>query len=157
MNQENFLHRLLQLQFSFPIPITTRRLVLEAKDFFENLGFSIYVDWADETMPEKTDGTTAEKIKQQIFKNDKFILLGTNNAVASKWCNWEVGIGDTYKSTSKKLAIFPLADSNRDWKGNEYLQIYPRIEENRTKSDSYEYFIWYPDNSYETLKSWLTK
>lgn len=45
-------------------------------------------------MPEKTSGLTATKIKYQIYKNDKFILLATDNAIASKWCNWEVGIGD---------------------------------------------------------------
>jgi len=31
---------------------TDHNLVLEAKEFFQNLGISIYVDWADETMPE---------------------------------------------------------------------------------------------------------
>src|SRR5690606_10976096 len=70
-----------------------RALIAQAKTFFENLGISIYVDWADETMPEKTSGITAQKIKRQIQKNDKFVLLATNNAIASKWCNWEVGIG----------------------------------------------------------------
>jgi len=60
-------------------------VVEQAKFFFENLGISIYVDWADETMPERPNGTTAQKLKNQIMtQNDKFVLLATNNAVSSK-------------------------------------------------------------------------
>ena len=112
-----------------------------AKAFFENLGIEIYVDWADETMPERPNGVTAQKIKKQIMStNDKFILLATNNAVASKWCNWEVGIGDSFKLLKKKIAILPLADNSGTWNGNEYLQIYPRIE--KSGANSNDYFVW---------------
>lgn len=129
--------------------------VEQAKIFFENLGFSIYVDWADQTMPEKTDGVTASKIKNQIYINDKFVLLATNNAIASKWCNWEVGIGDTYKLNSKKIALLPLADNNGTWYGNEYLQIYPRIE--RGPNYPYANEVWYPNNTRELLSDWLKR
>jgi len=141
----------------------------QAKLFFENLGISIYVDWADQTMPERTDGVTAKKIKNQIITlNDKFILLATNNAVSSKWCNWEVGIADTYKLPKDKIAILPLADNNRHWIGNEYLPIYPSIEfesgNNRNKNGYIipkGYYVLYPsiDSSriYENLETWLKK
>lgn len=131
-------------------------VIEQAKIFFENLGISIYVDWADKTMPEKTDGVTAQKIKNQIISiNDKFILLATNNAVASKWCNWEVGIADPFKLPNKKMALLPLADNSGTWNGNEYLQIYPRIE--RSTNNINEYWVWYPDNSLETISDWLKK
>ena len=130
-------------------------LVEEAITFFRNLGISIYVDRADKTMPEKTNGETAIKIKSKIIQNDKFVLLATNSAVASKWCNWEVGIGDTYKFVNKKIALLPLADNSGNWNGNEYLQIYPRIE--RGNSNPNEYYIWYPDNTCEILNTWLLR
>lgn len=133
-------------------------VVEQAKFFFENLGISIYVDWADETMPERPNGTTAQKIKNQIItQNDKFVLLATNNAVSSKWCNWEVGIGDPFKLPSKKMALLPLADNSGTWNGNEYLQIYPRIEKNSTQNGGENYFVWYPDGTWETLEGWLRK
>src|ERR1700748_552330 len=54
-------------------------VIEQAKIFFENLGISVYVDWADKTMPESTNGVTAQKIKNQIIGgNEKFILLATN-------------------------------------------------------------------------------
>jgi TIR domain len=135
---------------------TDRPIVEQAKVFFENLGISIYVDWADETMPEKTNGITAQRIKSQIIStNDKFILLATNNAIASKWCNWEVGIADPFKLPNKKIALLPLADNSGTWNGNEYLQIYPRIEKSTLNND--EYYVWYPDGTLEELKSWLRK
>jgi hypothetical protein len=131
-------------------------VVEQAKIFLENLGISIYVDWADETMPERTNGTTAQKIKNQIIStNDKFILLATNNAVASKWCNWEVGIADPFKLPNKKIALLPLADNSGTWNGNEYLQIYPRIERGSTNPS--DYYVWYPDNSIETISEWLKR
>lgn len=135
---------------------TDRAIVEQAKVFFQNLGISIYVDWADETMPEKTNGVTAQKIKNQIISiNDKFVLLATNNAIASKWCNWEVGIADPFKLLNKKIALLPLADNSGTWNGNEYLQIYPRIEKSSLNND--DYYVWYPDGTLEALTTWLRK
>ena len=137
---------------------TDKDVIEQAKIFFENLGISVYVDWADQTMPEKTNGTTAVQIKNQIINgNDKFILLATNSAISSKWCNWEVGIADPFKLIKKKMALLPLADNSGSWSGNEYLQIYPRIERNSRESGGEGYYIWYPDKSWETLESWLVK
>lgn len=50
-----------------------------------------YIDADDPGMPEKTSGgETALRIKKMIRNTDMFILLATDNAVASKWCNWEL-------------------------------------------------------------------
>ena len=134
-----------------------KSVVEEAKIFFENLGISIYVDWADQTMPESTNGTTANRIKQQIISgNDKFVLLATNKAVSSKWCNWEVGIADPFKLPNKKIALLPLADNNQTWDGTEYFLIYPRIEK-YTSFGIDIYKVVYPDGTSETLENWLRR
>lgn len=127
---------------------TDKAIVEQAKVLFQNLGISIYVDWADETMSEKTNGITATKIKSKILANDKFLQLATNTVVLSKWCNWEVGIGDVYKLHSDKICILPLADNSSNWNGNEYLQIYPRVEPVNKNNYSLYYSIFsviYPD------------
>lgn len=131
-----------------------KEFVKFAKVFFENLGMNIYVDWADETMPESTNGITAQKIKNQIISvNDKFILLATNEALASRWCNWEVGIADPFKLPNDKIALLPLIENSGAWNGNEYLQIYPYIKESLTSTG--EYYIWYPNGECKNLKTWL--
>lgn len=85
-----------------------------------------YIDSRDEEMSKETCGETAIRIKDKIKWCDKFILLATNGAVESKWCNWELGYGDANKFAYDKIAIFPL-NTGGDYKGNEYMQIYPRI------------------------------
>ena len=105
---------------------------------------SIYTDGNDSTMPKVTSVVTAEKIKNQIKCCDKFILLATNKAIASKWCNWELGYSDAVKPG--KIAIFPMNDtdlSDNDYSGNEYMELYPSIvyRDGTTKYKSSEHYI----------------
>jgi hypothetical protein len=134
---------------------TDKDLIDDAVAFLKKLNVNIYVDWLDETMPEKTSGETAQKIKNKIILSDKFLLLATNKAVGSKWCNWELGIGDTFKFSKDCLAILPLADNIGHWTGNEYLQIYPRIEPVLNFDTIFK--IIYPDGTYKWLHEWIKK
>jgi hypothetical protein len=77
--------------------------------------------------------------------------------VASKWCNWEVGIADPFKLSNKKIALLPLADNSGTWNGNEYFKIYPRIEKNSYLSSDSGYLVYYPDGTFETLEGWLKR
>jgi hypothetical protein len=89
----------------------------------------VYIDSRDSSMPITTSGETAKKIKDRIKKCDKFILLATNGAIDSKWCNWELGYGDAHKYESN-IALFPMkpkGENDSSYKGNEYMSIYPFI------------------------------
>lgn len=89
-----------------------------------------YIDSRDSSMPNTTSGITASKIKQRIIGCKKFILLATNGAIESKWCNWELGYGDAKKYDSNDIAVFAIKPENTQdsmYKGHEYLQIYPYI------------------------------
>lgn len=97
-----------------------------------------YIDSRDPSMPETTSGETAARIKDRIKSCDKFILLATNGAIESKWCNWELGYGDAHKY-QKHIALFPMKPSGEYddfYKGNEYMQIYPHIVR-RNSGDTY--------------------
>ena len=101
----------------------------------KKLEIFVYVDWLDEGMPKTTSGYTAYRIKQKIKECKKFILLATEGAIASKWCNWELGYGDAHKYPNN-IAIMPITEKRRDpFTGNEYLQIYPVIK------TEYEYTV----------------
>ena len=95
--------------------------------FLKKINVNVYVDWLDEGMPKTTSGKTATRIKLKIKENDKFIFLATEGAINSKWCNWELGFGDSHKF-DRNIALFPVRDDGYNFSGNEYLQIYPRIE-----------------------------
>jgi hypothetical protein len=86
-----------------------------------------YIDSMDNKMPEYTCVETANRLKQVIKFCDKFILLATNSAIESYWCNWEVGIGDVHKYKNN-IAILPMQDVGKSYKGNEYLKLYHSIE-----------------------------
>ena len=96
----------------------------------ESLGAKVYIDSMDNKMPNETNGDTAKRIKEVIKYCNKFILLATDKAIESYWCNWELGIGDVHRFR-QHIAILPMKEKNTNdytYKGNEYMQIYPRIE-----------------------------
>lgn len=95
--------------------------------FLKSFGVEIYVDWLDDGMPKTTSGLTAVRIKEKIKDNHKFILLATEEAIKSKWCNWELGLGDAAKYIDQ-IAMLPIKNEYSDFTGSEYLQIYPYIE-----------------------------
>lgn len=112
-------------------------LLSEVLGFFEKeCGVKVYIDSRDPEMPEVTSGETAMRIKSRIDSCDKFVLLATDNAIDSKWCNWELGYGDAKKRLGQDIALLPLGDNKGDYKGNEYMAIYPYIVENVNEDHS---------------------
>ena len=111
-------------------------------------------------MPKTTSGITAARIKEKIKENDKFILLATEGAINSKWCNWELGLGDAAKYINN-IAILPVKKDYSDFTGNEYLQIYPYIANLDVSGyirNSYKLagtYIVFPDGKIVELKEWL--
>lgn len=89
----------------------------------------VYIDSRDPSMPPITSAQTALNIRERIKGCDKFILLATNGAIESKWCNWELGYGDAQKF-KKHIALFQMKPENTSdsaYKGSEYMSIYPHI------------------------------
>ncbi len=111
----------------------------------EYFNVKVYIDSQDPRMPKITSGDTAKELKQRITKCDKFILLATNDAIKSQWCNWELGFADAKKYNSQNMALLPMkppGTSDSAYKGNEYLRIYPYIlrfdnPQKRTPDDFY--------------------
>lgn len=141
-------------------------------EILENLGAKIYIDSMDNKMPEQTCGDTAVRIKEVIKYCNKFILIATEKAIESFWCNWELGIGDTHKYINH-IAIIPIKEKGEydfQFKGNEYLQIYPSIDfedgTNRYRTSKElipkGYYVCIPTNKegfriITPLKQWLKK
>ncbi len=121
--------------------------------FLKRLGVATYIDSFDPTMPDYTCGKTAERIKERIKQCDKFMLLATDNAITSKWCNWELGIGDVHKYKSD-IAIVPVKNDNSiNYTGSEFLEIYPYLYQSNNG-----YFIKDPiSGGVSSLKEWLKK
>lgn len=136
--------------------------------FLENrYGVKVYIDSRDPSMPKTTSAQTALNIRERIKGCDKFILLATNGAIESKWCNWELGYGDAQKF-KKHIALYPIkphGSQNNAYKGSEYMNIYPHIVFS-DGTDTYKsgkliargYYVWREENdgSYITpLADWF--
>lgn len=135
------------------------------KSILESMYASVYVDWVDPAMHHPTNRKTAEALKERIRKYDKFIFIASDDAIESKWCNWEIGYGDAQKFDQDKIAIFPIKQDNQQWNGNEYLQLYPFIEYHDGSSKYADgeriakgFYVHYSDtNSITPLKNWINK
>ncbi|HZV11830.1 MAG TPA: TIR domain-containing protein [Candidatus Kapabacteria bacterium] len=121
-----------------------------ASALLKRSGAEVYIDHMDVNMPKITSAITARRLKEKIKTRDKFIFLATGAAIRSKWCNWELGYGDANKD-DKNIALLIIEEYNDQWKGSEYLQLYPVIQEIEG-----EYLVIHPDGNYcYSLKDWL--
>lgn len=129
-----------------------RDLVKQAVALFQSLGVDVYVDWLDSSMPPVTSPATADRLKRKIRESKKFVLLASDDAIESKWCNWELGLGDAAKYV-EHIAILPAGSRGKTWKGSEYLGIYPVI----TSEYNYvpgNYYVEFGSKS-TPLEQWL--
>lgn len=102
-------------------------------------GWNVYVDWQDTTMPATPDRQTAEKIKDRVKAATYFLFLATPNSVVSRWCPWEIGFADGVKPVDSIFIISTRDDAGNHY-GNEYLQLYRRID----FSDAGDLASWRP-------------
>ena len=104
-----------------------REYALGLKAIIECQGGSLYIDWLDEEMPPVTSRETAERLRVKIVHCFLFMFLATPNSMTSRWCPWEIGYADGKKGPDN-IVIVPTKDSAGNFYGNEYLQLYRRLE-----------------------------
>lgn len=115
-----------------------RDLALGLKTIIEGQGGTLYIDWLDEEMPETPNRTTAQRIKGKIVESDLFMFLATPNSMVSRWCPWEIGYADGKKPIDS-IVVVPTKDDAGRYYGNEYLQLYRRLE-----PSTYRASYWQP-------------
>ena len=124
---------------------------------------NVYIDAFDTSMPSTTNADTADKLIKKIKNADRFIFVGTENSFKSKWCNWELGLGDS-KSLRGHLAFLVMSDQNAkmgDFNENEYVGLYPFIWDKRMRvveSNEDDLYVGYHglnNNTFIPLKDWL--
>lgn len=114
---------------------------------------AIYIDWADKTVPETCTPATAVYVKNKIKECHKLVLLATENACSSRWCPWELGVGDEANGMANVL-VFPVTEPHKPWTGNEYIGIYNYVD----KDSAGHLWVIDPANSTRTsLSAWLAR
>lgn len=117
-------------------------------------GWDVYIDWQDNEMPETPNKETASKIKNKISETDWFLFLATPNSTNSKWCPWEIGYADARK-IHEKIIIIPTTDQSGRWYGNEYLQLYRKLDTASSTIKKSGYAVFEPGSTTGTWVSYL--
>jgi hypothetical protein len=133
-----------------------KTIVMKMGLLFERINTGLYVDWMDKSLPESTNLETASQIRNKIIECNNFLFLATYHGLRSKWCNWELGIADTIKTN--KLAVLPIESKSGNWKGNEYLQLYPEMSFSTDNLDTLtieDINIIQPDGQVITFIDWI--
>lgn len=128
------------------------KLIEEVEAFFRKLGAEVYVDWKDPDMPPVTSPETAELLRSKIISSNKFLVLATERATASRWVSWELGYADGVKATDE-VALLPICADSGTWPEREYFGAYNRV----SKSDKGNWCVWSPKNKFISyLNDWLS-
>ena len=94
----------------------------------EEAGFSVYVDWYEDSHLERGKVTkeTAVVIRKRTQSCKTLIFAITENSEDSKWMLWELGYFDGLKD---KVAVLGLIENSGDsFRGQEFLELYPFVE-----------------------------
>jgi hypothetical protein len=120
------------------------------------LGYSVYVDWIvdNHLKPSQVTKNTVETLRKRLRQSDSLIYATSKNSASSKWMPWELGFVDGEKS---KCAILPITESEHsDFKGLEFLSVYPYITKDGLKGNPSDKVLWVNEstNKYVQLNAW---
>lgn len=133
-----------------------RQWINDIARFLKSMGVSVYVDYLDQTLEERTNEQVAGILRERIRGCAKFISLATPNSGSSKWMPWELGLGDRIINYAN-VAVLPLTTTYNYWPDQEYGRIYGRIEKNDNvfpKDDNW--YVTFPDGRQINFRTWLS-
>jgi len=107
------------------------RLVRALRDELMSQGYTVYVDWIDDPLVDRTrvDKFSAELLRLRMRMSRSLLYATSESSSKSLWMPWELGYMDG--RTNSRVAIVPIvheADSIKEFKGVEYLSIYPYLD-----------------------------
>jgi hypothetical protein len=106
-------------------------LIEGLRDELTGRGYQVYVDWIEDLQLDRSNVTkdTAAALRARM-KQAKCLLFATSeSARKSVWMPWELGYMDAYRSS--RVAIAPIVadqDASSEFKGQEYLGLYPYLD-----------------------------
>lgn len=132
------------------------KLVLTLVDLFNEAGYSVYVDWIEDTQLDRNNvnKNTAQVLRNRMDGSKGLSYVATGDAVNSKWCPWELGYFDGKKNG--RCCILPIMES-QIFQGQEYLGLYPYMQYAQVSGkDRNEFWIYNQGtDEYVILRSWL--
>ena len=106
-----------------------RELVVGTKKLIEDAGYSVYVDWIEDALLDRTavDRDRADHLRTRMHQCETLFYAHTPNAALSKWCPWELGYFDALKAPDRQVYVLPVEDGE-GYEGQEYLSLYENVD-----------------------------
>lgn len=103
-------------------------LILGVLEILSSSGLSVYVDWVVDggLSRSNVNRSTAERLRERMKSCNSLVFATSSNSPSSKWMPWELGYFDGLRG--ERIAIMPIEDPRGTSSGQEYLDLYPRIE-----------------------------
>lgn len=117
----------------------------------EDLGFSVYVDWIEDPLLNRSNVTkeTALVLRERMKQCKSLVYAFSENSTNSKWMPWELGYFDALKGT---VAVLPISETDKySFQGTEYLGIYYYIQLS-TISGTNTLALWVYETSTKYIK-----
>lgn len=118
---------------SFDVFLSHSRLdsdvIVGVKEILEATGLSVYIDWIDDPLLDRSHVTpaTAHKLRLRMRQSKSLFYVHSENATASRWMPWELGFFDGHNGN---VAILPVVRNagQTAFKGEEFLGLYPYVD-----------------------------
>lgn len=137
--------------------IRDAELILGMKVIFEDLGYSVYVDWIEDPQMDRSKVTkaTADKLRQRMDSSKSLFFVTTTNSESSRWMPWECGFFDGKK---EKVAIAPIQATSTDntYSGQEYLGLYPYVVKQQSTEKKERLWIRKSAKVYVAYDTWVS-
>ena len=134
------------------------QVILGIKLALEDMGHSVYVDWIEDRQLSRENVTreTAAVLRNRMTQCKSLFYATSANASNSKWMPWELGYMDGLKSKSAILPVLLSPSSTNDYKGQEYLGIYPYINKAQPQGGTSD-VLWVHESpdTYVVYTAWL--
>lgn len=133
-----------------------KSIIIGLYEFIQDLGYSVYVDWIDDAQLDRVNVTkeTANLLKTRMKRSRSLFFVTSINSPLSKWMPWELGYFDGFNSKAAILPILEEKSSIDDYKGQEYLGIYPYVTKGTDTNKKMRLWIRNSPTEYKDFDSW---
>ena len=133
----------------------SKRILLGIFSMLKDRGLSVYVDkYTDPHLkPDDVTAKTAKILRKRMHQSNVLLYVHSRHSQQSRWMPWELGFFDGLKG---KVGVIPVTqDQEEDFKGEEYLSLYPYVDIATLEGSNNQTFrINRSPNTYARLDDW---
>jgi hypothetical protein len=133
------------------------RVIIGVKAIMEAEGLRVYVDWSEDPQLDRSHVTaaTAATLRERMRNSNSLVFATSSSSSRSIWMPWELGYFDGFRPGH--VAILPLVRRPTDnFVGQEYLGLYPRMEDIEFNLGGWHLGIWESDTTAQRIQKFAS-